>query len=30
MQGVFDNGQVEELAQLAIASFNNPKGMIRM
>jgi flagellar hook protein FlgE len=29
LQGVFDNGQVEEMAQLAIANFNNPKGLIR-
>jgi flagellar hook protein FlgE len=30
LQGVFDNGQVEEMAQLAIAQFNNPKGLLRM
>jgi len=30
IQGVFTNGQVEELAQLAIAKFNNPKGLLRM
>jgi len=29
LQGVFDNGQVEEMAQLAIGTFNNPKGLIR-
>jgi flagellar hook protein FlgE len=29
LQGVFSNGQVEELAQLAIANFNNPKGLLR-
>jgi flagellar hook protein FlgE len=30
LQGVFSNGQVEELAQLGIAQFNNPKGLIRL
>ncbi len=30
IQGVFSNGQVEELAQLALATFNNPKGLLRM
>ncbi len=30
LQGVFSNGQVEELAQLAIAQFNNPKGLLRL
>ncbi len=30
LQGVFSNGQVEELAQLAISQFNNPKGLLRM
>jgi flagellar hook protein FlgE len=30
IQGVFTNGQVVELAQLAVAQFNNPKGLIRM
>jgi flagellar hook protein FlgE len=30
LQGVFDNGQVEEMAQLAVAQFNNPKGLLRM
>lgn len=30
IQGVFSNGQVEELAQLAISQFNNPKGLLRM
>lgn len=30
LQGVFDNGQVEEMAQLAISQFNNPKGLLRM
>ncbi len=29
LQGVFDNGQVEQMAQLAVAQFNNPKGLIR-
>jgi len=29
IQGVFSNGQVEDLAQLAIANFNNPKGLLR-
>ncbi|MGE5340820.1 MAG: flagellar hook protein FlgE [Candidatus Omnitrophota bacterium] len=29
LQGVFSNGQVEELGQLAIAQFNNPKGLLR-
>jgi flagellar hook protein FlgE len=28
--GVFSNGQVEEMAQLAIAQFNNPKGLMRL
>ncbi len=30
LQGVFSNGQVEQIAQLAVAQFNNPKGMLRM
>jgi flagellar hook protein FlgE len=30
LEGVFDNGQVEEMAQLAISQFNNPKGLLRM
>ncbi len=30
IQGVFSNGQVEPLAQLALATFNNPKGLLRM
>lgn len=30
IQGVFSNGQVEQMAQLATASFNNPKGMLRL
>lgn len=30
LQGVFSNGQVEEMAQLAISQFNNNKGLIRM
>lgn len=30
LQGVFDNGQVEEMAQLAIGNFNNPKGLLRV
>jgi flagellar hook protein FlgE len=30
LEGVFDNGQVEQLAQVAIAQFNNPKGLLRM
>lgn len=30
IQGVFDNGQVEEMAQLAISLFNNNKGLLRM
>ncbi len=30
IQGVFSNGQVEELAQLALATFNNPRGLLRM
>ncbi len=30
IQGVFSNGQVEEIAQLATAIFNNPKGMLRI
>ncbi len=30
IQGVFSNGQVEEIAQLATAMFNNPKGMLRV
>lgn len=30
IQGVFTNGQVIELAQLGIAQFNNPKGLLRM
>jgi flagellar hook protein FlgE len=29
IQGVFSNGQVEDMAQLAIANFNNPKGLLR-
>jgi len=30
IQGVFTNGQVIELAQLAVAQFNNPKGLLRL
>lgn len=30
IQGVFTNGQVEDIAQLAISQFNNPKGLLRM
>lgn len=30
IQGVFSNGQVEDMAQLAIAQFNNPKGLMRL
>jgi flagellar hook protein FlgE len=30
IQGVFTNGQVEDLAILALAQFNNPKGLLRM
>ncbi len=30
VQGVFDNGQVEGLAQLAVSKFNNNKGLLRM
>ncbi|MCP4213855.1 MAG: flagellar hook protein FlgE [bacterium] len=30
VQGVFTNGQVIEQAQLAIAQFNSPKGLLRM
>jgi flagellar hook protein FlgE len=30
IQGVFTNGQVIELAQLAVGQFNNPKGLLRM
>jgi len=30
IQGVFSNGQVEDLAQLATASFNNSKGLLRL
>lgn len=30
LEGVFDNGQVEELAQMAVAQFNNPKGLLRL
>jgi flagellar hook protein FlgE len=29
IQGIFDNGQVQEIAQLAIAQFNNNKGLLR-
>jgi flagellar hook protein FlgE len=30
IQGVFSNGQVEETAQLAMANFNNPRGLLRL
>lgn len=30
IQGVFSNGQVEEMAQLAIGSFNNNRGLLRL
>lgn len=30
IEGVFSNGQVEQMAQLAIAQFNNPKGLLRL
>ncbi len=30
IQGVFSNGQVEELAQLAVATFNNNRGLLRL
>jgi flagellar hook protein FlgE len=30
IQGVFSNGQVEPLAQLATATFNNPRGLLRL
>jgi flagellar hook protein FlgE len=30
IQGIFSNGQVEELAQLALATFNNPRGLLRV
>jgi flagellar hook protein FlgE len=30
IEGVFSNGQVEQMAQLAIAQFNNPKGLMRL
>ncbi|MCP5102661.1 MAG: flagellar hook protein FlgE [bacterium] len=30
IQGVFTNGQVEELGQMAVAQFNNNKGLLRM
>jgi flagellar hook protein FlgE len=30
IQGVFSNGQVEDLAQLAVATFNNNDGLLRM
>ncbi|MCP5048421.1 MAG: flagellar hook-basal body complex protein [bacterium] len=29
LQGVYDNGRVEDVAQLAVALFNNPKGLLR-
>jgi len=29
IRGIFDNGQVNPLAQLAIANFNNPEGLIK-
>ena len=29
IQGVFSNGQVEDIAQIALANFNNPKGLLR-
>lgn len=29
LQGVYSNGRVENVAQLAIANFNNPKGLLR-
>jgi len=30
IQGVFDNGQVEQMGQLAIATFNNSQGLLRL
>jgi len=30
IQGIFSNGQVEEMAQLALATFNNPRGLLRL
>lgn len=30
IQGLFTNGQVVDIAQLAISQFNNPKGLLRM
>lgn len=30
IQGVFDNGQIEQIAQLATANFNNPQGLLRL
>ncbi len=30
IQGVFSNGQVEDLAQMATSVFNNPKGLLRL
>lgn len=30
IQGVFSNGQVEQMGQLATANFNNPKGLLRL
>jgi flagellar hook protein FlgE len=29
IRGIFDNGQVNPLAQLAIANFNNPEGLLK-
>jgi flagellar hook protein FlgE len=29
IRGIFDNGQVNPLAQLGIANFNNPEGLLK-